>query len=304
LAIGLAWCHGLYGLAYIGVFSPLGLTHDALDPNAVPWFGQPSGGAFALLGLLAFVPNLRTSALPLLMNILVVLGLQRRAEWVAVGVAVLLWACLSGRLRQVAYCIAVLTGLLLFGLIADLRIPSPESRGGEISTRALVGRGLAAVDPQLATSLNRDADVFAASVSWRTEWWDAIWNMVHSREELFLFGPGYGYHLWTLHFQDLRDEPVRMPHSIVYFTLGYTGWTGLAVFGLLQGAIGLTLWKSFRVSGQAFGFCYWLLVLIWSLFDVFLETPFQAIPTYLLLGMAMAPVWPLKPPASSAMPPN
>ena len=86
-----------------------------------------------------------------------------------------------------------------------------------------------------------------------------------------------------------QAEEVRTPHNGFYYALGYTGWVGVVLFGLLQFAILRLLWQAFRCCGAVIGLAWWAMGFTVGLFGNFFETPFGAIPFYLLLGMSMAP---------------
>jgi hypothetical protein len=284
----LAWAHGLYGLAYIGILSPLGLTSNLDDPAFVGWFGQPQGCTVVLLGLLAFEPRLRRFLIPFGLNVMVLLGMQRRAEWISVALGITLWAMLAGRVQRLLLSYGVIAALLIAGLVTDVRLPSPMTRGGEISTRDLLGRALAGIDPTAAEHFNPDAESHAGTVSWRSDFWDGIWREIHHMPSLAVFGLGYGYPIWQLHPQDLSDAPVRSPHSAIFFALGYSGWSGLLVYVALQAAIGGLVWRIYRRTGEPFGLCFWVSLMVASSIDIVLESPFGAIPPYFILGLAIA----------------
>ena len=92
--------------------------------------------------------------------------------------------------------------------------------------------------------------------------------------------------------QEVREgqpEDIRTPHSAFYFALGYTGWVGVVLFAALQFAIFRLLWRSHREAGQPAGIVWWVMGLAMASFEEGFETPFKAIPFYLLCGMAMAP---------------
>jgi hypothetical protein len=288
----LAWIHGFYAAAYVMVFSPMGVAEGGYQvaEESVALVGQPYGAAVVMLGLLSFERNLIAVWLPLAMNVFAFLAMQVRAAWLGFAACLPVWAVLAGRMRQLAALAAVLTTLLAGGLIFDLRIPAPTTRGGEISTRAIVARAVSAVDPQLADRLARHSGDYGDTVTWRTEWWNALWKEVHSTPGRGLMGLGYGYPIWYLHPQGLDDEPLRTPHNVLMYALSYTGWSGLAVFFVAQCALGALMWRVFRQTGQAFGLAYWVMIMVWSCFDNFLEAPFGAIPFYLLLGLAAAPL--------------
>lgn len=285
----LAWCHGIYGVAYIVLLSPLGLTLDADLPDAVVWFGQPIGAAIVLLGLLSFERRLGRMWLPLLLNAFVLMGMQVRAQWLGFAAAVLLWSCLAGRLSQALKLAVVVVGILVVGLIADFRIPAPAMRGGEFSTRSLVGRAIATVDTETAAMFMEDPEIYSGTVSWRADFWRGVVDMVHETPARTLFGPGYGFPIWDCH-TELDGEQIRSPHNVFVFALGYTGWIGVGLFCALQLALAALLWRAYRLTGQPFGICLWILVMIWATFDNFFEAPFGAIPCFLLFGMAIAPL--------------
>jgi hypothetical protein len=85
------------------------------------------------------------------------------------------------------------------------------------------------------------------------------------------------------------NEATRTPHSVFYYALGYTGWVGVALFALLQFAILRLLWRSYRITGQAAGVAWWVMQMVMASFQEGFETPFHAVPFYLLAGITMAP---------------
>ncbi len=135
----LAWCHGIYGMAFILILNPLGLTQNPDNPHQIGYFGHPGGCPIMLLGLLAFEHNMRRASIPLLLNLMVLLGMQRRAEWLSLIVAVTLWAFLAGRFKQLIVATALVVGVLSIGLLPDVKFPSPTLRGESLSTRDLLG---------------------------------------------------------------------------------------------------------------------------------------------------------------------
>jgi len=284
----LAWIHGIYGIAYMAF---LHRTTEDLEPWETGWFGDPGGSAVVLLGLLALERSWGRIWLPFLLNLAVLLALQVRAEMLGLMVAMLLWACLTGRVLRLCVLAAVAGGLLLAAAAVDVRIPSPATRGGEISAQTLLGKLIAPFDSKAAQTLKRDADIDAETVEWRTGWWRAIWRMVHKTTERSFVGPGYGYPLWDLHPEAPPDFKVRTPHNVFMYALGYTGWLGVLLFAVLQLALARLLWRAYRVSGQPFGLCLWAMLLVKGSFENFFEAPFNAIPFYLLVGLSLAPLF-------------
>lgn len=284
-----AWCHGLYGIVYMAVLSPLGLTVTLDDPTVVGWFGQPGFSGVAVLGLLAYWHGARRGFIPLLLNLLVMLGMQMRAVWLSFTIAVTLWAFMASRLKQLALCGLVVFGVLMAGIATDLRIPSPASRGGEISTREIVGRWVSAIDPELAAQVSTGADEYAGTVDARLAFWGGIWQQIKLDPTDLVFGLGYDFPMWQLYpgYSEASGKTVRSPHNLFMFVLGYSGFLGVLILLGIQFSLGRMMWRSFRDSGEAFGFCLWILIMVWVLFDPVLESPMGAIPLYILFGLVV-----------------
>ena len=157
-------------------------------------------------------------------------------------------------------------------------------------TSARIEEHDAAVDRDLASGLSDDVDLYAGTVSWREEWWKAILQETHSDLETARLGPGYGYPIWDLHPTRLAEERLRTPHNVYIYVLGCTGWLGMGVFLAFQFSLVVVLRKAYRTTGQAFGICYWMMIMVWGFFDPMFETPYRAIPFYLLTGMAVAAI--------------
>lgn len=289
---GLAWAVGVYGMIYLLFLSPGGFT-DALEGTEEGYigaFGQPYGAAIALLGLLCFEPRLVRDGLPLLLNAVLLLAMQVRAAWLSFVVSVSLWSVLSGRVGRVLTVFGVLALLFGIALVADVELPAPAGRDTTITARNLVGRFLAPLSPELAREFSDHVDFYAATVDWRTMWWSEIYAMVHETPSRAIVGPGYGYPIWEIHPLRIGQETLRTPHNVFFFVLGYTGWLGVAIFYTTQLALLSVLWKAYRRGGQPFGLCCQVLMLTWAHFDNLFETPFGAIPFYLLSGLAAAPL--------------
>jgi hypothetical protein len=283
----LAWVYGIYGLMYILVLKQV----VAYMPGSEqPLFGPPAGGSVAILGLLCFERDLRAVGLVLVLDIIVTLARQVRAEWLGLAAGMLVWGLVTGRLgRVVAIGVA---GLAVLGFIelADVRLAGRQTG---VSLSETLARVIAPIDLELAREISPNAERHASTAEWREKWWDQIWLSVHSTPMLEAFGHGYGFHLFALAPADVRAtddvEELRTPHSAFYYALGYTGWVGVALFGLLQFAILRLAWRSYRVSGQPVGVVWWVMGMAMASFEGGFETPYVAIPLYLLWGMAIAP---------------
>ena len=283
----LAWTNGIYGLLYIFFLNKLPLAIPGTYPE-IPVFGQPSGSAIALLGLLCFEEDLGRHFIVLILNSFVLLGIQVRAEFVGILAGLVVWGALRRRIGRV-FAVTSLLGFLLFlGFVADFSIPAPATRGGKISSKYIVGRLVAPFDEKLASELTPIAEGNAGTARWRTDWWKVIWSTTYKDASTAAFGRGYGFPLSSL-VPYIRNEVLRTPHNCFFYALGYSGWVGVALLCAFQLSLAGVLWQAYRLTGQPFGLVIWITFLCVALFGNLLETPFGAIPMYLLTGMAAAP---------------
>jgi O-Antigen ligase len=286
----ISWVHGIYGLIWVVALRyAVGYYMPGSD---VRLFGQPGGGMVVILGLLCFEGNVRAVWPLLAINIIVTLAMQVRAEWLGLALGMLVWGALTRRIgRVVALGMA---GLAVLGMLelAGIQLPG-RNRGTELSLGETIGRALAPINLELAREFSPQAGRHASTAEWRELWWEQIWRSVHSRPMLEAFGHGYGFNLFGLAPDEVRvgqeDADVRTPHSVFYYALGYTGWVGVALFAVFQFAILKLLWRSYCVSGQPAGLVFWVMGMSMAFFEESFETPYRAIPFYLLVGMTMAP---------------
>ena len=259
--------------------------------DAVPIFGQAMGGGMIILALLSLDPKpgrwwpaMLTAAAAFLAN-------QVRAEWLGMAVATMIWGVLSKKMTRVAMIAVGIAAVLAVGAILDVNLPSPGERGGAISSQEIVARGLAAVSPDLARDLTGSDDVnfYAGTITWRKNWWKAIWQNSNENYTNRLIGPAYGFQLKNLVGYLKQTADVRTPHNIFYYALGYSGWIGVVIFFALQLSCALMLWRVYRVTGQAYGLAFWAATLIAAFFGNVLETPSGAIPLYLTIGLVIGP---------------
>ena len=287
----LAWANAIYGMAYILYLGHLDLS--------LPWapgvllFGQPGGSALALLGLLSLEPRLARVKLLLALNFFVLLGIQVRGEWLTFAIGFVIWLALYHKLKRLIVWSIVIISVFFLMYTLDIRIPSPFLRGGEISIHGVIARIIAPIDPEAAADLiGKEAyDMAGTIIGWRIPWWLSIWNEVHRNNSSTLLGLGYGYPLYT--FLSIIPEDVRTPHNVFFYALGYGGWLGVIFFFVFQISLGLALSKVAVQSKNIFGFILWAGSLGGAFFGNFFETPFGAIPFYLLIGYSLAPLTPV-----------
>jgi hypothetical protein len=284
----LAWVNGIYGLLFLVAlrYVPIYIPGDGAA-NDVPLFSPPSGQVVVILGLLCFEHDLRRVWFILLLNIVVTLVWQVRAEWLGLALGIFAWGLFTGRLGRV---VAIgFAGLAVLGAIelADIRLAGRS--GDSVSFSENLARVIAPIDLELAKKLSPNAAWHAGTAEWREEWWEQIWLSIHSTPMLTALGHGYGFDLYGLAPQGRDVVDVRTPHSVFHYALGYTGWVGVALFAMLQWAILRLLWRSYRLTGQPAGVVLWVMGMAMAFFQESFETPYRAIPFYLLTGMGIAP---------------
>ena len=292
---GFAWFNGIYGLLYIFVFNRIDWFVPGVSDEItqVPIFGQPVYSFVALLGLIAYEKELWRSWYLLGLNAFVMLGMQFRTEWLAFALGLITWFFVAGQGKRLVQATAILSALFCLMYITDFRVPGPEGRGGgEISIRQLTDRAIAPFradtsDANVAAGISGESQ--ESTFVWRTVWWLFIWNAVHSSLNTMMWGFGYGYPLGDL-APYLTGEFIRTPHNEFFYALGYTGWIGVILFFLFGAELLRLLWRVNRKTHEPFGVPFWVSMMAYGLFFPLGETPYGAIPFYLIVGWIAAPV--------------
>jgi hypothetical protein len=276
-----AWFSAIYGPLYLAVLHKINWSLPGAGPSLLP-----QAGSGPILGMLAVESRTSKYWFPLTIAVFMLFAMQLRGEWVGLGLSILVWAFLEKKLSRVALFGLLATILLGIGFVGNVQIPGPR---GTISTQTVVMRLLSIVTPEKASEVSKEAAVANGTVHWREVWWKNIRNEVLAEKETTIIGLGYGYPLHKLNPSLAPNEEVRTPHSILYFTFAYSGLVGMAIFFTLQATLGGLLWRTFKVTGNAFGLATWAATLATSLFGNCWESPPAAIPTYILLGLCILP---------------
>ena len=279
------WITALYGTAYI-----LFLSHvpAVIPASNVPLFGY-NGALLGILGAICLERNLARVWLPLVLNTFVMLSAQVRSEWLSCVLSVGLWSVITGRTKRFVGGMMLVAALLGIGYVADLRLPSPRGRGGELSSREIVVRAAAVIAPAWAVEHSRSGGMYAGTISWRKTWWSAIWDSVHAEPSTAIVGQAYGFRLADL-VPYTRGDDIRTPHNIFFYVLGHTGWLGVTVFAIFLISLLHLMWRAYRLTGQLFGVLLWVAGVSSACFGNLFESPSGAIPFYMFMGMAAAPI--------------
>jgi O-Antigen ligase len=285
---GMAWFITIYSPLYFLVISktPLGRGEYAV-------LGPPGTGSLILLGLLGWETYLAKFWAPIIILVALTIATQERADWLGFGLALMVWGKLTKQMNRVFSVVMVLVTILVIAALMDLRMPGLPGRWGELSARGTLARMAGAVSADLAMKFedNRgDASFYYGTVHWRKKWWAGIREEVSKDPMTMTFGLGYGYPLSKLSGNSgTMQEGTRSPHNIFYFNLAYSGLVGFAIFVWLEIGLGRILFRVYQVTGQVWGFAYWVYSMIGAFFGNYLESPL-AIGFYLLIGLGIGPM--------------
>lgn len=280
----LARASAVYGTVYVLLLSRVPATFPG--QTDVPLFGNGNSAGLAILGIVLHHRARREAGVLLALNTFVLLGLQQRSEWLGCALGLLALCLLTRQVKSFLQATAAVVGLLTVVSLLGLTIPGAEGRGGEVSLQGVVGRSVAPVAPQLAARFVDDSEVYTATASWRTTWWAGIWTSAREDAVTGALGHGYGYELFVL--GENVPASTRTPHNAFFYALGYSGWLGVMIVGSLWALIASRLWMVRRLAGENFGLVLGVFALSLGMFGNWFETPFGALPTYLMLGLALA----------------
>jgi O-Antigen ligase len=290
----LAWLTCIYAIIYFLFLSHTFISLSGILPGTdLRILGTPETGSPLLLGLVAYEPTLAKFSIPILTLVFLVLVNQKRADWLGLGLGLLIWGVLAKRLRRVFIVFSTLALVLFVAFVTDVHLPAMPGRGGDVSARETVARLAGSISPEaaeLAGGYAGNARFYYGTVVWRTHWWAAIRNEVSKDPKSMIFGLGYGYPLGELAGRAVEKQGTRSPHNIFYFVLAYSGLVGVTLFFGLQLCLLRLLWQAYRRTGDTYGLAYFAYIVSGAFFGNFLETPL-AIPFFLIIGMSVAPLF-------------
>lgn len=285
------WVNGIYGVSYVLFLNRLSWTFPGFNDRAAPVavFGTPEFSSIALLGLLVFEKDLREVWLLLVMNGFVLLGMQVRGEWLAFAVGLAIWAWLTRNFKRAVWGGALLVVLLAFMAVTSIQLPGIEARsaGSSITAGALLGRALSPVDSNLAYNYASNYQNDVDTTMFRTLWWAAILVAVHQSASSAIFGFGYGYPLGDL-VPFLEGHYIQTPHNAFFYALSYGGWIGVIIFFWFLAEIGRLILAVPGSEMRNFGITLFAALFTIAMFEPFFETPYGAIPFFLLFGIIVS----------------
>jgi O-antigen ligase len=255
----------------------------------VPVYKPTDASIAVLLVLVMWTRHYVSAAVAALLCVplLIMLISQSRSVMLAfVAVAILF----SARRRLQGAVLALLLCLLLAAVL-DLRV--------ETGYREVSARQVAVNLVSVASSGSYDDKSLSSNRSWRLDWWKAIY--ADARDKQFVFaGAGWDSNLADkFGFQTASATSVtrlRDPHSVLFGLLGRAGFLVVVLWMWTYLAVILRLLRRRRLLRPAdailvdLGLVAALAGLVHGLTDVFLESPQNAIPHWILIGAALGVV--------------
>lgn len=137
-----------------------------------------------------------------------------------------------------------------------------------------------------------------ANKDWRLDWWAEIWNRTFLGSH-FWTGQGFGLNLATAYgFETDDSASLRSPHNIHMTILARMGIPGLLVWFALQSVFALKMLGALRQARRLHQDLWsglivclltiWIAALVNGTFDVYLESPYGAIPFWCVFGVGIA----------------
>lgn len=286
----------IYYAAYAVIYPVAAIYDPQLPWNAdVAIFGVPSISGLVPVAILALWPYFRDWKWKypiLLMSFMPLMYYPGRGAILGLALGL---ACVA--LVSVQRVLVILLGTAALFIAMSVASPMIERALGDdapqIDPIRPLARLVATVNEDFAITMlkeagyvqdaERMATVAAGTASWRTTIWAGAVDSLDTTT-LMLIGQGHGADLgeYTPHGEDIRT-----PHNYVIYLIFYTGAIGLALFhllllGLLSRALSVPN-RNFRAMIVGLILLTCMMALVGNLF----ETPFAAIPFFLLIGVML-----------------
>lgn len=288
----LAIFYACYALVY-----PVAAIYDPRLPwnDSVAIFNVPSISGLMPVALLALWPYLRDWKLKypvLLLSFFPLMYYPGRGAILGLALGL---GCVA--LVSVQRVLMILFGTVAVFVAMSAASPMIERALGDdapqIDPMRPLARLVATVNEDAAIAMLKEAGyvheaeemavVAAGTASWRTTIWEGAVRSLDTTT-LMLIGQGHGADLgkYTPHGEDIRT-----PHNYVIYLIFYTGAIGLGLFHLLLLGLLVRAWaipnRNFRAATVGIILLTCMMALVGNLF----ETPFAAIPFFLLTGVLL-----------------
>jgi hypothetical protein len=284
---------GLYGILWAVFLSHFEISIPWITDRGVSIFSDAGGVLFLAVGAAALSPVMRRSALlPLLTLCIAFLGPFERAVVLGVAAGMAIVILQQGNYRMLLQISVAVAGVaILSALAGELVSMGGGARSGSMTLSWLIARLVSIFAPDQAFSmlikmgsyqeayqiygLHHDAD-------WRSQFWQDVIRSLES-QWLWLLGHGYGVSLGSFAG---HGAILRTPHNFVIYFIGYTGVIGLMIFLGLLTALLVRFIRLPRSPMRTFVIAELVAMTVRALAANSFETPYGAVPFYLLLGMA------------------
>lgn len=226
-----------------------------------------------------------------------VLFAAARSRSAMLGVAFAFLLMLWRPTKRMVIALIAVTVIFVFLLISDISISMGYR---EISARQLMANAISLVDSAEAGEIDAST---AQNKSWRLDWWTAIFNDAVDNARI-LVGTGWGDNLANRYgFQIFAESEgvnvLRNPHNAFINVLGRGGWIVAGIWTLFHVILFNGLWQAARnklhstVERDVAWICliYLTVSMINGSTDVYLESPQNAIPHWIVIGVAWSLIY-------------
>jgi uncharacterized membrane protein HdeD (DUF308 family) len=216
---------------------------------------------------------------------------RSRSAMLAAGVAVL--AMIRRPTRRMINMIGIGLALFVIMLVADVRIDlgyrEVSARQFLANVSSLVGSDSAASELDATTTRNKD---------WRASWWESIYTD-SVQNDRYLIGLGWGTNLadeFGFQTENSDVNALRNPHNAFLGILARGGWLAASLWIAFYLLLLYGLWQAARTfqNDQIRQDMSWTILIyvlasqINGATDVFLESPQNAIPHWIIIGIGWA----------------
>jgi hypothetical protein len=261
--------------------------------SSVPIFNVPGMAGFVGVGTLALWPHLekwKWRWIVLALSTAPVFTSPGRGTFLALllGLAVVgLWAP-----RRLVLIGGAGIGVVALMMLLSLVIPPQAGRATTLDPIVNIARVRATFDQNGAyLMMRRDGYIQEAEnmkiAQGTAQWRETIWtNAIKSLDTgtLIFFGQGHGASVTQL---TPDNQELRTPHNFLIYSLYYTGVIGLGIFCTFILALLLATQKVQEPALRALLLAQVLIMCLMAAVGNMFETPFNAIPFYLIAGIGL-----------------
>ncbi len=281
-----------YGMMMLGF--PIFVEYTLPWNEQVPLFAGPALASVVPVSILALwpyfkdwkwkYPTLVLAMMPVFFN---------PSRGVLLGLVLGLMCVALVSVHRVMVVTAVMGGMFLLASIVGPYLPALPGRGAQnLDPIFGIARVVSTVSEDAAIKMLKDAgypneaqemEIAAGTASWRKQIWESALDSLNTFR-LQLLGQGHGADMSA---NMPQGEDVRTPHNFVIYALFYTGAIGLGVFGLMLSAIVIRGYFIPDRNLRAFHLAMVAMTTLAALVGNMFETPFGAIPFYLITGVLL-----------------